>query len=102
MPPPGSISVEFGAGEGQDSRNIAHLAGYAHTAVEVSPSAIKLAKNWTSEEMLGTGAGQIDYVVYDAMALPAPKQRVDFFFDATVYCSLRHSYLSKMYQVWSR
>merc|ERR1719379_1042969 len=36
------------------------------------------------------------------MALPAPKQRIDFFFDATVYCGLRFKYLARDYEMWSR
>merc|ERR1719235_1938062 len=72
------------------------------TSVDVSPSAIEEAKSLTDPEMLGSGAGQIEFVAYDAMALPAPKDRVDFFFDATVYCGLRHTYLARDYEVWSR
>jgi len=102
MPPKGSIAVELGAGLGQDSRNMAKLAGFAVTAVEVSPSASEQAKNYTPSEMLGSGAGQIEFVNYDAFALPAPKHRIDFFFDATVYCGLRYSYLARDYQVWAR
>jgi len=102
MPGRGSIAVEFGAGEGQDSRNMATFAGYAVTSIDVSPTAIAQAKNYTSPEMLGNGAGQIEFVAYDATAMPVPKKRVDFLFDATVYCGLRHLYLNKLYDVWSR
>jgi len=81
---------------------MAGMAGYTLTACDVSPSAIEEAKNLTSSEMLGSGPGQIEYVAYDALAMPAPKQRIDFFFDATVYCSLRHKYLASLYEVWAR
>merc|ERR1719436_1819099 len=51
---------------------------------------------------MGTGPGQIEYVAYDAMGLPDPKRQIDFFFDATVYCGLRHEYLARLHDVWSR
>lgn len=81
---------------------MARLAGWAMTSVDVSPEAIKTAKNETEPAMLGAGAGQIEFVAYDGMALPTPSERVDFFFDATVYCGLRHKYLSRDYDLWSR
>lgn len=102
MPPPGSVAVEVGCGLGQDSRNIASKAGYSLTSVDVSPSAIEKAKEMTLSERLGVGPGKIEFLAYDAMALPEPKQRVDFYFDATVYCGLRFKYLARDYEAWSR
>jgi SAM-dependent methyltransferase len=94
--------LEFGCGLGQDSRNLAKLAGFSVTSVDVSASAIEEAKNFTPQEMQGSGPSQINFVAYDAFGLPSPLKRVDFFFDATVYCGLRSSYLARAYEVWSR
>jgi len=102
LPPAGSIAVELGAGLGWDSRNLASMAGYVLTSVDVSPNAIEQAKNMTAPEMLGQGAGKIEFVAYDAMALPVPKERIDFLFDATVYCGLRHEHLTRSYDLWDR
>lgn len=81
---------------------MAKVAGYAVTAIEVSPTAVEMAKEATLPEMMGNGTGQVEYLAYDATALPVPKKRVDFMFDATVYCGMRHLYLIKFYDVWSR
>jgi 2-polyprenyl-3-methyl-5-hydroxy-6-metoxy-1,4-benzoquinol methylase len=80
MPPAGSIAVEFGCGLGQDSRNLAQLAGFSVTAIDVSADAIEQAKHYTPDEMLGYGPSKIEFVAYDAFAMPEPKQQVDFFF----------------------
>jgi len=102
MPPPGSIAVELGCGIGQDSRNMAKLAKYSVTAIDVSPDAIDLAKVGTPAEMQGPGEGQIEFLAYDAFALPAPQKSIDFFFDATVYCGQRYRFLARSYELWSR
>lgn len=102
LPPPGSTALEFGCGRGQDSRNIAEFAGYSLTSVDVSATAIESAKANTPDEMKGSGASQIEFVAYDAFALPAPLKPLDFFFDATVYCGMRHTHLSRAYEVWAR
>lgn len=102
LPGRGSVVVEFGCGLGQDSRNMAKLAGWTVTSVDVSPTAIEGARNATPKEMQGFGASQIEFMAYDAFALPQPQKRVDYFFDATVYCGMRHSHLARAYDVWSR
>jgi len=81
---------------------MAKLAGWTVTSVDVSPTAIEGARNATPKEMLGFGASQIEFMAYDAYALPQPQKRVDYFFDATVYCGMRHRMLARAYDVWSR
>jgi len=102
LPPPGSTALEFGCGLGQDSRNIAAQAGYSLTSIDVSATAIEEAKQNTPEEMKGSGAAQIEFVAYDAFALPAPSKPLDYFFDATVYCGMRSTHLSRSFDVWAR
>ena len=38
----------------------------------------------------------------DALALPEPRERIDWLLDFTVYCGLRHRYLARMYELWQR
>jgi SAM-dependent methyltransferase len=102
LPPPGSTALEIGCGLGQDSRNIAEFAGYSLTSVDVSATAIEEAKQNTPEDMKGSGASQIEFVAYDAFALPGPSKLLDFFFDATVFCGMRHTHLARAYDVWAR
>lgn len=102
LPGRGSIAVEFGCGLGQDSRNMAKLAGWTVTSIDVSPSAIEKAKNATDKAMQGFGPAQIEFIAYDAFAMPKPSQPIDYFFDATVYCGMRHSHLARAYEVYSR
>lgn len=102
MPPPGSVAVEFGCGLGQDSQNLAKLAGFEVTSIDVSYAGIEHAKNETPSKLLGTGPGKIEFIAYDALALPAPRKRVDYVFDATVYCSLRYARLDRIYEVMAR
>ncbi len=70
MPKFGKQVVEFGAGLGQDTRNLAR-AGYQVLGVEVSPDAAAEARAITAASDLSTEAkGRFEFVNYDALALP--------------------------------
>jgi 2-polyprenyl-3-methyl-5-hydroxy-6-metoxy-1,4-benzoquinol methylase len=70
MPAFGSQIVEFGAGLGQDTRNLAR-AGYQVLGVEVSGDAVAEARALTaSSDMNPEALDRWSYINYDALALP--------------------------------
>ena len=70
MPAFGSQVVEFGAGLGQDTRNLAR-AGYQVLGVEVSGDAVAEARALTvSSDMDREALDRWSYINYDALALP--------------------------------
>jgi hypothetical protein len=96
------IVVELGSGLGQDTRNLVIVAGFNKIiGVEVSSKAVQLAKLFTPKKKYGN---HITYLAYDALALPKPKAgyKIDLLLDFTVYCGLRHRYLSRLYSLWER
>lgn len=97
-----SIVVELGAGLGQDTRNIARAGAWKVFGVEVSTAAVARARDITRSWGTKSERERIDYVAYDALALPAPMETIDLLFDFTVYCGLRHRYLDKLYRMWKR
>jgi hypothetical protein len=106
MPKFGRQVVEFGAGLGQDTRNLAD-AGYKVLGVEVSADAAAEARAITAAAaasglLSADAAARFSYVNYDALALPKPLERIDLLVDMTVYCGLRHRYLSRLYDLWER
>ena len=104
MPAFGSRVLEFGAGLGQDTRNLAD-AGYRVLGVEVSGEAAGEAKSITAKSapwLSDDAKARFELVNYDALALPKPLELVDMVVDMTVYCGLRHRYLSRLYALWER
>ena len=98
---PGAFALDVGCGLGQDSRNMA-TAGFATVGVDVAPDAIEQAWHATPDALRGTGAGEVHFIAYDALALPPPARSLDLVFDGTVYCALRHRYLPRLYALWRR
>jgi len=92
LPPPGSQAMDIGTGSGPDARNIARQAGYRVVGLDASKRALELANEATSPEL----AELVEFTNYDFMGLPKPAYPIDFLFDATVYCALRHRYLAKL------
>ena len=101
MPRFGGLVVEFGAGLGQDTRNLA-TAGYNVLGVEVSAEASAEAKAISAKSLSAEALGRFEFLNYDALALPKPVRTIDFLADFTVYCGLRHRYLPRMYELWQR
>ena len=106
------VVVELGCGLGQDTRNMLTAGFGAVVGIDVSPVAIDKARQFThnyTDEWITPTIGnrkklleRINYIAYDALALPRPKIDVDFVVDFTVYCGLRHRYLSRLYDMWKR
>jgi SAM-dependent methyltransferase len=95
MPGVGSSALDLGCGLGMDTRNLAR-AGFDATGVDVSAHAIATARDLTSD------LTNVSFAAHDALSLPPPRTPLQFVFDGTVYCGLRHRYLSRLYALWRR
>ena len=101
LPSSTKLVVELGSGLGQDTRNLAKSGYNKIIGVEVSKTAVRQARAFTPSKTFGN---KIAYVAYDALALPKPRKdfKIDLLLDFTVYCGLRHRYLSRIYSLWSK
>jgi len=101
-PHSGSTTIDLGCGLGQDARHLAWRGGHRVLAVDASPSAIRRAVGSTKRDSRGFDLGKVQFLSYDALALPRPKILIDFVFDDSIYCALRHRYLARLYLLWRR
>ena len=102
-------ALDLGCGDGRDTRFLASL-GFRATGVDVSVPSIRQALRLRAEDSMGAAglaaAAEAlpapEYVLYDALQLPAPTRPLDFIWDNTIYCNLRLEYLGQVTALLAR
>ena len=103
VPGPQRTALDLGCGDGRDTRFLRGL-GFRTTGVDISVPSIRRAirEEDAASAKAGLTFAESEYVLYDALQLPAPSRTIDFIFDNTIYCNLRLEYLAQVKSLLER